>query len=192
MTLSSSMGLRERNRRAAMREVQAAATDLFEQHGFEHVSVGEVAVRAGVSASTVYRHFGSKEALVTWDERDAVLERELTGRLRRGGDPVTAVAESAVVAYARRDDLDVFRRRLRLLVATEAVHAAAVAQDLRDRAELTAGFAAVRGADTPSVADQVRAGACVEAIDVALEHWQRGDEADPERLLREAFAVLGA
>jgi AcrR family transcriptional regulator len=174
-----------------MRDVQAAATDLFELHGFERVSVDEVATRVGVSASTVYRHFGTKEALITWDERDPVLERELTERLRRGEDLVNAVAESAVVAYAHRSDLDVFRRRLRLLIATDAVHAAAVAQDLRDRAELAVGFAAVRGADTPSVADQVRAGACVEAIDVALEHWQRGDEPDPERLLREAFAVLG-
>jgi AcrR family transcriptional regulator len=186
------MGLRERNRRAAMREVQQMALDLFERRGFDRVTVEEIASGVGLSPSTVYRHFGVKESLVTWDERDAVLERELTRRLGRGTDPMAAVEESAVQAYARREDLDVFRRRLRLLFTHEAVHAAAVTQDLRDRAELAAGFAAARGNPEPSVADQVRAGACVEAIDVALEHWQRGDEPDPERLIRAAFSALTA
>jgi AcrR family transcriptional regulator len=184
------MGLRERNRRTAMREVQAVALDLFERRGFDRVPVEEIASRAGVSPSTVYRHFGTKESLVTWDERDAVMERELTGRLWRGEDILSAVENSAVEAYARRADLVDFRRRLRLLITNEAVHAAAIAQDLQDRAELAKGFAAARGSRKPSVTDQVRAGACVEAIDVALEHWQRGTAADPEHLIHEAFAAL--
>src|SRR5262245_66258653 len=39
------------------------AKAVFLKHGFESTSMDVVALRAGVSKMTVYRHFGSKEAL---------------------------------------------------------------------------------------------------------------------------------
>lgn len=47
-------------KRAAILE---AATTLFLEHGFEGVSMDQIAARAGVSKLTVYSHFGDKQAL---------------------------------------------------------------------------------------------------------------------------------
>ena len=43
--------------------ILAAATTLFLEHGFEGVSMDQIAARAGVSKLTVYSHFGDKQAL---------------------------------------------------------------------------------------------------------------------------------
>jgi TetR/AcrR family transcriptional repressor of mexJK operon len=40
-----------------------AAKDLFVRHGFERVSMDQIAAEAGVSKLTVYSHFGDKETL---------------------------------------------------------------------------------------------------------------------------------
>lgn len=44
--------------------IRAAAVELFAEHGFEGLSVDEVAARAGVSKATIYRRFPSKVELV--------------------------------------------------------------------------------------------------------------------------------
>ena len=58
------MGLRERNRLAAMRMVQETAVELFERVGYESTTIETVASASGVSAATIYRHFGNKETIV--------------------------------------------------------------------------------------------------------------------------------
>jgi AcrR family transcriptional regulator len=41
----------------------SAASELFAQRGYDHVTLDEVAARAGVTKVIVYRHFGSKKDL---------------------------------------------------------------------------------------------------------------------------------
>ncbi|MDG2233265.1 MAG: helix-turn-helix domain containing protein, partial [Ilumatobacter sp.] len=62
-------GLRERNRQAAMGDVQRVAMRMMQASGFANVTVEEIAAMSGVSPSTVYRYFGTKEALVLWGDR---------------------------------------------------------------------------------------------------------------------------
>lgn len=65
-TKSDSKADRPRRRlpTAQRRETLAeAACELFAQHGYDHVTLDEVAERAGVTKVIVYRHFGSKQDL---------------------------------------------------------------------------------------------------------------------------------
>lgn len=52
-------------------EVHQAVTDLISERGYGNFSVGDVAARAGVADSSIYRRWGSLEALLT----DVVLAR---------------------------------------------------------------------------------------------------------------------
>ena len=185
--MAETVPLRRRNRLAAMRSVQATAVAMFELAGFETTTVEHVAGESGVSASTIYRYFGTKEALVLWDERDDVVEAELTDRLAIQR-PVEAFRDAMVVAFGERNDSDLFLRRLRLVYAEPAIWAAAAQRDRVDRRELAAGFAAADGRSSAEFADTLSAAVCLAALDVAFERWQQNpSRADLAELITEAI-----
>ncbi len=57
-------GLWDRTRRAMQTDIAAAAMNLFLEHGFDNVTVSEIAGEVGVSARSLYRYFGTKEDMV--------------------------------------------------------------------------------------------------------------------------------
>ena len=81
------MGLRERRRRNAMRTIQERALDLFDVNGFAAVTIEEIAAAAEVSASSVYRYFGTKEGILVADEFDG-MSQEAVADLLDARDPV--------------------------------------------------------------------------------------------------------
>jgi len=77
----------------------AAASELFAQRGYDHVSLDEVAERVGVTKVIVYRHFASKKELYT--QLLAMHRDELLGTLAQSmaaqgplADRVPAVADA--------------------------------------------------------------------------------------------------
>ncbi|MEW1641557.1 helix-turn-helix domain-containing protein [Streptomyces sp. NPDC091219] len=90
------MGRRERKKAATRQALADAALELFLEHGYDQVSIRDVAEAADVSTTTLFKHFPSKEALVF--DLDADQEAAL----------VTAVRERAPgtsVPRALRDHL---------------------------------------------------------------------------------------
>lgn len=83
--------LRERRHREAKEALSAAAFDLFEEQGFTETTMEQIARRAGVSRSTAYRRFASKE--------DIVLEVP-RGWLRVWDDAISALDPSTSLADA--------------------------------------------------------------------------------------------
>lgn len=57
------LGLRARKKRRTRQEISDVATRLFAEHGFELVTLAQIAEAAEVSVKTVFNHFGSKEDL---------------------------------------------------------------------------------------------------------------------------------
>jgi AcrR family transcriptional regulator len=58
------LGLRERKKQRTRQLLSETARRLFSEHGFEQVSVAEIAREAEVSEQTVFNYFPSKEDLV--------------------------------------------------------------------------------------------------------------------------------
>src|SRR5688572_21914373 len=98
--ISGSTPARARRRSQTMRRVQEAALDLFERRGFDEVRIEEIAAASEVSSATIYRHFGTKERIVLWDEYDPMLEAAIAERLP-GAAPLPAVREALVASLDR-------------------------------------------------------------------------------------------
>lgn len=170
--MSEGPGLRERKRLSAMRRIQTVALELFESHGFDAVTIEQIAEASEVSPSSVYRYFGSKEALVVWDEYDPaalsaiVAELEQHSPLEAIKRVVTTIVEEGLAADEER-----VRRRLRLSFEHPSIEAASTLQAY-EMAGLIAGVIAKGGDRAPDDLDvQVFAHAFVGGVIGALRHW---------------------
>ncbi|MGP3957244.1 TetR/AcrR family transcriptional regulator [Nonomuraea sp. 3N208] len=100
--------LRERKQQRSREAIIEAAHALFEEHGFDKVTVADISERAQVGRATFFRYFGDKQEVVFSDGGD--LEAVLTeaGQITREqpiGNSLPAALEVArriVVSYVRR------------------------------------------------------------------------------------------
>ncbi len=76
-------GRLERGRRARAR-IREAARSLFRERGFDRTTLRAIAERAGMGASSIYRHIRSKEELLVEELKE--LQEEAWLRFRRGDD----------------------------------------------------------------------------------------------------------
>ena len=164
-------GLRQLKKVAVMRHVQITALGLFEAHGFDAVTIERVAKAARVSAPTIYRHFGTKEALVFWDEYDPLILRSLAERLRTDalGD---AIREGIVRPLDRNYAAESSRilRRVRLVGSHAGLRAAAASGMRELRSEMARTLVASGACREPLEADVI-AGATTTALEIAVDHW---------------------
>lgn len=166
-------GLRERNRQAAMREVQQVAVRLMRQASFDDVTVEQVAEAAGVSASTVYRYFGTKEALILWGDRPArLVETFASSEVGKRTTPGEAFAAAAIAVFATDGD-DVLAQ-LRLVYDNDALAVAFEHQLFAVRPDVAATFADMRASKSPGARDDITAGAYLGALVAVLDRWQAG------------------
>ncbi len=187
------MDLRARTRQQTMRRVQSVALDLFEKRGYEAVSVADIAREAEVAERTIYRHFGSKEQLVTADELDERAFAEIA-RLAAGNDlrvatrlAIEGLQGDAAASAAQWDDAF---RKLRLVYGEQSLRAAFSASLSAMVTSLADAVAQERGLPAGDLATR----AAVAAVFAALECGIEGalDEATPQALARELLVCLDA
>ena len=92
----------------------AAALELLIRQGYNSTPVEELADAAGVSRSTFFRRFGSKEDMVFADH-ERLLARVEADLASATGDPLTAVVEAALIVfdqYVRNRETSLLRNRL--------------------------------------------------------------------------------
>ena len=156
--MSGQKGLRERKKEQARQAIVAAALRLFDQLGFDRVTVADVAAAANVSEKTIFNYFATKYDLVY--DQDEAAEEELLRAVRerapqtsvlaavgtflldRYGSPYTREESEALAATARiirgsptlaaRGQL-ILRRYARSLAAAIAEEIGADAEDVEPR-----------------------------------------------------------
>jgi AcrR family transcriptional regulator len=178
----SKVGLHERKKLAAMRRIQNAALDLFDERGYEGVTIEQIAEVAEVSPSSVYRYFGTKEQVVLWDETDLrfsdVFEKEIVVH-----PPVEAVrrAIARVMADFFERDEEAVRRKTGYFLKEPALRSAWLEQ--ADWLANTVAEALARGSghEVVSLDVQVIAAALTWSLVAAISHWHANGFAGPLR-----------
>jgi len=132
-------GLRQLRKARTRRTITDSAASLFAEHGYEQVSVIDIANRAGVSEQTVYNHFPSKERLVTDVHRH--FHEELGRLIRR-------LALSSVEGI-RRTSPERWRGELGYLAAiSPTVHRLSLEMADRQAATIAQALGDTTGADS--------------------------------------------
>ncbi|MFK7956263.1 MAG: TetR/AcrR family transcriptional regulator [Lysobacterales bacterium] len=97
MTNTSAAPSRGRPKSASKKtQIYRTASDLFLEHGYDGVSMDQVAERAGVSKQTVYSHYASKEALFSACIRNKCADHELYDGALDPALPVALVLKNLV------------------------------------------------------------------------------------------------
>lgn len=97
----------EEDRARVRQRIVEAARTLFDESGFEAVSMRAIGLRVGLTASALYGYFPSKSDLVRgiWSEALADLGERLRGISEANPDPLQAICAlgSAYAAFALED-----------------------------------------------------------------------------------------
>ena len=168
--------------------VARTALALFEERGYDSVSMADIAEAAGVGRRSLFRHARSKADLV-WDGAGPAAD-EMGRRLRcaPAGVPMLVAYREAFVGAMESAAVDLVatRSRLRLIVRHAELRAAAP-QQLAEIAEVLSGFVEDRRPELGgTVGLQVVAEALGAASFAALRWWATAPDERGEPSLREA------
>ena len=166
---------REQERIRVMRDVSAIAVHVFDERGFDRVTMEEIANATGVSVATLYRRFATKENLVCWqsDEQEgmatlvAAIEsgQPLLGAAMALAQELPDEAVEAIEATART--------RLRLIGSHASLQAAA-----REKSEsfITAILEASEANDRSPLLERETETRCVAAaFEAGRNAWLRDE-----------------
>jgi AcrR family transcriptional regulator len=189
--VTDSQDWRTRRWEATHQRIYDTALHLFQEHGFERVSVGQIASGSGVSVPTFYAHYPSKEHVVmqlpTVDEVAALLhdqpaELPLGERIRRGAAGYFASWSPEF----REGQL----ARWQIIASTPALRTRA-AEFERTTAGMVAAALPADGGPALKPGDAIKINAYLSAFTGGLLAWADSKgERKLEELVDEAFDVL--
>ncbi|MBE1588254.1 TetR/AcrR family transcriptional regulator [Nonomuraea angiospora] len=175
--------LRELKQQRAREALVEAAHALFDERGFERVTVTDIAARAEVGRATFFRYFGDKQEVVFADvgELDAAMAE--AARIPSGGPigasmpAALAFVRAVVVSYMLRltAEPDTYARHERLVDSHPELQARSLIKQRR-YAEALRGLLEDRGAEHETAA---------MAAEIGLAAFYAGRRIagnDPERL----------
>ncbi|MHC3468102.1 TetR/AcrR family transcriptional regulator [Streptomyces sp. 7R007] len=116
------LGLRERKKIKTREAIRAATYGLVREQGYDATTIEQIAERAEVSPSTVFRYFPTKEDIVLTDEYDPLMAEEL--RNRPADEPFTDSVRHIMrraITLTMAQDPEMIRMRAHLGVTVPAV-----------------------------------------------------------------------
>src|SRR5882757_7463324 len=178
------MGRWEPNARGRLEQ---AALELYIERGFDQTTVAEIAMRAGLTERTFFRHFADKREVLFGGA--SMLQEFLVGAVAgapASAAPIDAIARALQTVGAQFDERrDSVRQRQTVIVANTELRE----RELIKLASLAAAMAeALRGRGVTDPA----AGLAAEA-GIAVERWiDDTDQRDLSHHIRESLAELKA
>jgi len=194
LTASGHIEIREVGRAAMRAELAERALDLFLREGYEAVTISDLAAAAGVSRSTLLRHFSTKEDIVlsTADAQGIRVADALRAR-PAGEDDWTALRRAFDVnVQPYREDAARALALTRLVLDVRALRAHGLEKQDGWQSLLAEALAQRSGSSAPpGLRHWVWAGAALVCMNVAVHQWSASDgQLDLVALLDDAFGTL--
>jgi len=153
-------------------ELEDIALRLFEQRGFDEVTVDEIAAAAGISVRTFYRYFPSKELLlqVDIDRRSVALREALAAR--RASEPLLASLRAALTEAMGAEDPELLRRWIAVIANNpDLIRGVLGGIQMKIHGALAEFVASRAGPAGDSFTSAILAGAVGGAVQAALRQW---------------------
>ncbi|ORX05037.1 mycofactocin system transcriptional regulator [Mycolicibacillus trivialis] len=181
-----------RRRSTTPHQISDVAIDLFTEHGFDEVSVEDVAQAAGIARRTLFRYYVSKNA-IPWGEFDTHLQqlRELLDSVEPDV-PLRDALRDALLTFNTFEEPEALRhrRRMRVILQTAELQAYSMTMYAGWR-EVIAAFVARRcGLAVTDLRPQTVAWTMLGVALSAYERWLADESVALPQALGEAFDVV--
>ncbi|WP_455681099.1 TetR/AcrR family transcriptional regulator [Streptomyces paradoxus] len=186
------LGLRERKKIKTRQAIRTATYALIEEQGYDATTVEQIADRAEVSPSTVFRYFPTKEDIVITDEWAPVVMAELRARPRdeSWADVLRHVMRTAL-DLSLAEEPEVTRLRARLGVEVPAVRARMMESMAATGLLLREALAERSGLDPGSLELRVFAMSVMGGLMEVSQYWaETGHRDDIRDLVDRALDVM--
>jgi mycofactocin system transcriptional regulator len=181
-----------RRRSTTWDHLSNVAIDLFVAHGFDEVSVDDVAHAAGIARRTLFRYYPSKNAL-PWGDFDAHLER-MRDQLAEldPSVPIGDALRTALLAFNTFDESETprHRQRMRVILQTAELQAYSMTMYAGWRAVVATFVARRLGGRAGDLIPQTVAWTMLGAALSAYEHWLGDESASLMQELNDAFDTV--
>ncbi|GGJ09008.1 TetR/AcrR family transcriptional regulator [Streptomyces brasiliensis] len=187
------LGLRERKKIKTREAIRTATYELIREQGYDATTIEQIAERAEVSPSTVFRYFPTKEDIVLTDEYDPLMLEEL--RTRPADEPwmdsLRHIMRRALAA-SQEEDPEVLRLRTHLGVQVPAVRSR-MFESMSETGRLLRGAIAERtGLDPDGLEVRVYAMSLIGGLMEVSLYWAENDfQGELSDLVDRALDVLG-
>lgn len=189
-------GLRERKKRRTRDELEMVAMRLFERHGFDSVTVEDIAAEVEVSPRTFFRYFPSKEDVLFRDLEEQLATLHASIRSGPPDEPVLETVRRSVTAFVINHGSASHLQRHRILIqivtGSSQLGPRLLGKMAAKQEELAAVIAERRAVDPDSdMYSRLIAACAVDALRVSLEIWERSTPHRPAvDIVGEAFDLL--
>jgi mycofactocin system transcriptional regulator len=181
-----------RRRSTTTDHLSNVAIDLFVSHGFDEVSVDDVAHAAGIARRTLFRYYPSKNAL-PWGDFDAHLER-MRDQLAEldPSVPIGDALRTALLAFNTFDESETprHRQRMRVILQTAELQAYSMTMYAGWRAVVATFVARRLGVEAGDLVPQTVAWTMLGVALSAYEHWLGDESASLMQELNDAFDTV--
>jgi len=168
-----------------MQRVQRTALVLFANDGYGAVSIEAIAQAAEVGVATIFRHFGTKDRIVLWDEAEEDIAESLFAAVEQFGIRHAILGFAARLDEAERQFRQLVLARLALIQHEPELDAQA-AINLRELGRgVSLALARRRGAKQVSLPDNAAGQVIAAALSTAISEWGRLKGKRPMRVLTE-------
>jgi AcrR family transcriptional regulator len=167
------LGLRERKKLRTQRELREAGLRLFQERGFDHVAIDDIAAAAEVSKTTFYRYFDSKEDVLLGNLDEGIERMEAALAARPADEPAVEAVRNAIL-----DLMDDYGHDRELTLAKGRIMRDTPSLQARNRDHqvaweaVLARFVAERlGVEAHDLVPRVIAANLIATMRVAVDQW---------------------